>query len=317
MGVVWCGFILVVLLRFCCVIVFEVVVVFVFVIGEVLVDEFYDGLVVGGVFFNVVCLLVVFGVLVCFVSCIGVGDMVGCLVLDSVVYFGFVMDEVQCDELCVMGCVSVYEEVGGYCFEIYVDVVWEYFEFIELVCVGLVYFGSLVQCYDVLCGVFCVVVKCVLGLCLFDFNLCVGIDMFELVVELLMLVDWVKFNEDELVWLLVWFELMLLGLMVCFVFECFVLMWGVVGYVLFSVVGWQLVVGEGVVQFVLVDSVGVGDVFMVVLLVGLFLGCDLGVILQFVNCYVVMICGVCGLLFGEVMVFVFWCEVLYVLLVEF
>ncbi len=265
------------------------------VLGEALVDEFHDGAVAGGAPFNVARSLAGLGLDVRFVSRIGADDAPGRMVLESARRFGLATDGVQLDPLHATGRVSVHEAPGqGHRFEIHADAAWDHLQADPDTRGDLVYFGSLAQRSPVARAALRGMLKRARGQRFLDLNLRPGTDLPQLAAESLMLADWVKVNDDELLRLTEWFEPDVVGLMQRFALRHLLVTRGAAGYVLHGANGEVLAEGAGVRQSDLVDTVGAGDGFTAMLLAGLCQRHAVAASLQLANRYAGAICGVRG-----------------------
>lgn len=283
------------------------------VLGEALVDEFHDGPVPGGAPFNLARSLAALGLAPHFVTRIGASDEAGRCLLDSAQRYGLNTRGWQRDPVRASGRVRVTEAGGSHHFEIIEDVAWDHLQVSPQAPPGWVYYGTLSQRHPVARAAVRAAVKAARGPRFLDLNLRPGADAGELIAESLMLADWVKVNDDELARLLHAFEVDLPGLMARFALQRLVLTRGGEGYQLFDATGTLLVAGAGEVVPRLVDTVGAGDAFTAMLLAGLLLRRDTGLVLALANRYAAMICSLRGPLPSDPQELAPWREALWAL----
>lgn len=278
------------------------------VLGEALVDEFHDGPVAGGAPFNVARSIAALGAPALFISRIGADDANGRFVLDSAQRYGLAPQGLQRDASHATGRVSVHEKPGGgHSFEIHGDAAWDHLEvapaqaLLDEAGAGVIYFGSLIQRHAASRAAIRSLVKGFTGLRLLDLNQRPGTDTPELAAESLMLADWVKVNDEELLRLAAWFAegasgeaRQVAALMDRFALQRLLLTCGADGWRFYGSGGALLAQGLGERQPHLVDTVGAGDAFTATLLAGLALGRDLPTTLALANRYASFICGVRG-----------------------
>jgi sugar/nucleoside kinase (ribokinase family) len=101
------------------------------VVGEVMVDRFADGDVVGAAPFNAARSLAASGVLMTFISRIGDDDDDGSRVLASALRVGLHGRPIQRDLLHATGVTTVIERNGEHRFEIHADVAWDHLDLNE------------------------------------------------------------------------------------------------------------------------------------------------------------------------------------------
>lgn len=277
------------------------------VLGEALVDEFHEGPVAGGAPFNVARSLAGLGAAAVFVSRIGADDDNGRLLLDSARRYGLNEAGLQRDAQHATGRVSVHEEAGGHRFEIHGDAAWDHLDadaarrHLAGANASLIYFGSLAQRHPTSRAALRALVKPFAGTHFLDLNLRPGSDARLLAAESLMLADWVKLNDEELAQLAGWFDAAAAddasrasAVMARFALQRLVLTCGASGWRFYAPGGVLLAQGAGVIQPLLIDTVGAGDAFTALLLAGLTLGRDLPGTLALANRYAAFICGVRG-----------------------
>jgi len=251
------------------------------VLGEALVDEFHDGPVAGGAPFNVARSLATLGAPALFISRIGADDANGRLVLDSARRYGLAEQGLQRDTTRATGRVSVHEKSGGgHSFEIHADAAWDHLDATAAHAVladsqaAVLYFGSLAQRHAVSRATIRALAKPFTGVRFLDLNLRAGTDNAVLAAESLMLADWVKVNDEELVRLAGWFgaagneAAQVAALMARFALQRVVLTLGADGWRFYGPSGVLLAEGPGVPQPHVVDTVGAGDSFTALLLAG-------------------------------------------------
>ena len=277
------------------------------VLGEALVDEFHDGPVAGGAPFNVARSLATLGAPALFISRIGSDDDNGRLVLQSAGRYELGEHGLQRDATHATGRVSVHERAGGgHSFEIHADAAWDHLDLeparaaLAGAEASVLYFGSLAQRHPVSRATIRALAKSFTGLRFLDLNLRPGTDNALFAAESLMLADWVKVNDEELVRLADWFgaagaeAAQVASLMDRFALQRIVLTCGADGWRFYGTGGALLAQGSGEPQPHVVDTVGAGDAFTALLLAGLSLGCDLPATLALANRYASFICGLRG-----------------------
>jgi fructokinase len=277
------------------------------VLGEALVDEFHDGPVAGGAPFNVARSLATLGVPALFISRIGADDANGRLVQQSASRYELGAQGLQRDPVHATGRVSVRERAGGgHSFDIHADAAWDHLalEPARAALAGaeasILYFGSLAQRHPVSGATIRVLAKSFAGLRFLDLNLRPGTDNPLFAAESLMLADWVKVNDEELVRLAHWFGAagaepgQVASLMDRFALQRLVLTCGADGWRFYGPGGTLLAQGPGEPQPRVVDTVGAGDAFTALLLAGLALQRDLPATLALANRYASFICGLRG-----------------------
>ncbi|RZJ06893.1 MAG: fructokinase, partial [Rubrivivax sp.] len=245
------------------------------VLGEALIDEFHDGPVAGGAPFNVARSLAALGAPALFISRIGADDANGRLVLDSARRYALADAGMQRDATRATGRVSVHEEPGGgHSFEIHADAAWDHIDAdLAHQALGrapppLLYFGSLSQRHPISRAAVRAVAKRFGGQRFLDLNLRPGTDNAQFAAESLMLADWVKVNDEELVRLAAWFAdaaaeeaTQVAHLMGRFALQRLVLTCGADGWRFYGPGGALMAQGPGVPQPNVVDTVGAGDSF--------------------------------------------------------
>ena len=275
------------------------------VIGEALVDEFHDGKVAGGAPFNVARSLAALGAPTLFISRIADDDANGRLVLASAHAYGLSSAGLQRDAARATGRVSVHEVLGaGHTFEIHGDAAWDHIDTTAALHAlrehpaQFAYFGTLAQRSPTSRAALRAAMKSFTGTRLLDLNLRDGPDTRLLAAESLMLADWLKVNDDELVQLTEWFDATpgdeVASLMARFALQRIVITRGPLGWLLYGEGGRLLAEGPGTPQPNMVDTVGAGDSFTALLLAGLSLGRDLQATLALANQYASFICGLRG-----------------------
>ncbi len=289
------------------------------VVGEALVDLFPDRQVVGGAPFNVARNLAALGARPLMVTRIG-RDALGQQLTDAFDRYGLARDGLQVDPTLPSGQVRVHPlPGGGHRFEIPPGQAWDALDAGQAVaaaCAGrprLVCFGTLAQRSPVSADAVRAVVSAATARgarCVLDLNLRDGPDNPALALASLPLADVLKVNEDELPQLLRWFvpggdaaaaarlgseahDTAVAALMRRFAIDRLVLTLGPEGYAVFDADG-GLVVRGSAVPVTPRDTVGAGDAFLSVVLLGELRGWPLGLALRRAADFAAAVCGLDG-----------------------
>jgi len=279
----------------------------VLLVGEALVDEFFERRVAGGAPFNVARSLAALapGLPVCMVSRLNPTDEGGAALIASSQRFGMNLAGIQHDGAHPTGRVTVVEEGGSHRFEIHTPSAWDFIELAPAQALlagtppALFYFGTLAQRGEVSRASIRALTDQAgaLGATRYlDLNLREGTSDAELAAESLARADWLKVNEDELAQLFTWFGVAqdaapLHRLMKRFGLQRLILTRGAGGYAAFDAEGALLAEGGGVDVPHCVDTVGAGDGFSAMLLSAVLSGFDLPAALALANRYAAALCG--------------------------
>ena len=295
------------------------------VVGESLIDLFPDGEVIGGAPFNVARNLAALGVAPLMITRVG-DDLLGRQLANEFDRFGLSREGLQTDTTRATGQVLVHCDQGEHRFEIGPDQAWDAIEAdaalgaVSRHDARIVYFGSLAQRSPTSAATVRAVVEGArsdhgamrfLDLNLRDLNRPDGPDNRALASTSLFMADVVKVNRDELVQLLRWFlpgfdadllhtdlssEAAVAGvtaLMACFGTTRLVVTCGADGYAAFDRLTGLLAQGASP-QVTVRDTVGAGDAFSSVLLLGEIHGWPLVLTLQRAAGFAAAVCGLQG-----------------------
>lgn len=273
--------------------------------GELLADVFPDRQVIGGAPFNVARHLAGFGMQPLLISRIG-DDDIGARLLSLLDRFKMDTAGIQRDPVQPTGQVRVHLNQFGHSFEILPDQAYDH---IDADCArsatisrepSLIYFGTLAQRHAVSRIALQTVLGSVSGLRMLDLNLRAPWFDASTVRDSLDAADIVKLNAEELVTIAA-----LLGLpgvnpqqraeslMSRFSVQTLLLTAGAQGACLFDSSGNRTNV-EGQQPSTVVDTVGAGDAFAAVFIVGIFCNWPVSLILQRADRFARAICGIQG-----------------------
>jgi len=273
--------------------------------GEVLIDNFPDHAVLGGAPFNVARHLRAFGLNPLLVSRTG-NDAHHRRLLDAMQRYDMQTIGVQCDQRRPTGQVAVEMTDGGHRFEILPDQAYDYIHpaVARMVALAerpeLVYFGTLAQRQPVSRRALSAVLACSDAPRLLDINL--RQPWFDAVVvrRSLELADWVKVNAEELAQLRQLLDLpagdarfLASVLIERYRLDSLLVTRGAEGAWLLQRDGSEAQVpGRRGVE--VVDSVGAGDGFAAVFILGRLCGWPAALTLQRANAFAAAICGLRG-----------------------
>lgn len=244
----------------------------VMVLGEALLDVFPDGAVIGGAPFNLARHLAALGAAPLMVTRIG-ADAAGERIADEFARFGMDSSGLQRDRQRATGVVHVRMEGQQHRFEIGADSAWDALDAAALVrCVeaaqpAWICFGTLAQRDPVSRAAIRAGLACTKALRFLDLNLREGPDNRALAEASLALADVVKVNEAELETLLAWFGETGESLAERFGLRTLIVTRGAEGYVCFDTAERRWLEGAAPAVEV-IDTVGAGDAFSAVFLLG-------------------------------------------------
>ena len=282
------------------------------VIGEALIDRFPDGDVIGGAPFNVARNLALLGVAPLMITRIG-GDPLGATIVDDFARHGMAIEGLQQDPQRPTGTVTVHMTGTHHTFEIGADSAWDHLDAaravrdVQALAPGVVYFGTLAQRGPVSRAAVQAVLGATNAVPFLDLNLRDGPDNRTLAEDSLTRAALVKINDDELDRLVDWFVDPGAPAMA----------WGAPGQreaaetlvrrfglqrmtITRGAAGWACVDGAGqwlegrAAPVSVRDTVGAGDAFASVLLLGELHGWPLLATLQRAGEYASSVCGIAG-----------------------
>jgi len=292
------------------------------VFGEMLVDEFPTGPVVGGAPFNVARHLAAFGHAPLMLSAVG-RDATADLVMGELARYGMAADGVQVAPLHATGVVDVQMAAdGSHRFHIRKDCAWDVIETGPALAAaaaldsgGWLYSGTLALRSPVSRAAGLALLRAHAGPKFLDLNWREGHVAREVAMEAMALADVLKVNEEELVMLSEWlgdrtasasvdaaarFVLEHLALRTLLV-TC-----GAAGSMAFGTDGTRLAQAPARQAERLVDTVGAGDSFSAVVLAGLLRGWDIGETLERANEFAGHVCEVRGAVPSDLHVYRTW-----------
>jgi len=300
----------------------------VLVLGEALVDLFESGPEAGGAPFNVARSLAALHVPVTCITRIGDSDRWADLLLKSAQDFGLSTEGFQADALHPTGTVQVVQKGAAHTFRIAEDVAWDYLDAAQAQSVltttqphAFVYFGTLAQRHIVSKNTVRETLRASSAVRYLDLNLREGPDNRRLAEESLVLADWVKVNDEELLQLLAWqggaamwsegwqspaFNAGVARLMEQYQLQRLVVTRGPQGYASFNSHGACDAEGPGLVVPAIVDTVGAGDGFSAMLLACQVAGRTLPWALALANEYAAAVCGHRGPLAHDLQNYAAW-----------
>lgn len=275
------------------------------VLGEALIDRFADADVIGGAPFNVARNLALLGAEPVMITRIG-SDALGDLIVAEFARFGMATAGLQRDPQRATGIVAVQMSGTQHRFEIGADAAWAHLDAADAVRVvresapRLTYFGTLAQRGALSRAAIHAALAASDAVPFLDLNLRDGPDNRTLAEDSLNRARLVKLNDDELNQLVAWFlhpgghgQREALELLVQrFDLERVTVTRGAKGWACFDVrQGWF----EGAATPVHVrDTVGAGDAFAAVLLLGELSGWTLHTTLRRAAAHASAVCGIAG-----------------------
>ncbi len=282
------------------------------VLGEALIDRFPGADVIGGAPFNVARNLALLGVKPLMVTRIGT-DLLGDTVAADFARFGMSTHGLQRDPVHATGTVAVHMQGTHHRFEIGVDSAWDHLDASKAAAVvrstapALSYFGTLAQRGAVSRAAIHAALDASNALPFLDLNLRAGPDNRALAETSLARAELVKVNDDELEQLLCWFgdrsvvtttwgdaphRAAIAALLARFRLRRLMITRGASGWACLDAAGEWL---EGCAPVVRVrDTVGAGDAFASVLLLGELRGWPLCTTLARAAAHASAVCGIDG-----------------------
>jgi fructokinase len=275
------------------------------VLGEALIDRFADGDVIGGAPFNVARNLALLGAVPVMITRVG-SDGFGDMIVAELARFGMTQDGLQRDPERTTGIVDVQMSGTLHRFEIGADAAWDHIDAADAVRVvresapRLIYFGTLAQRGAISRAAIHAALDASDGAPFLDLNLRDGPDNRALAEDSLNRAKFVKLNDDELDRLVAWFlhpagrgprdalELLVKR----FDLERITVTRGAEGW---SCLDASQGGFNGAATPVKVrDTVGAGDAFAAVLLLGELSGWALPCALQRASAHASAVCGIAG-----------------------
>lgn len=283
------------------------------VFGEALVDDFITEQVVGGAPFNVARNLAAFGVATLMVTRIG-NDKNGALMRSEFARFGMSEAALQIDEREATGRVVVERNAAGHRFIILPDQAYDYVQAASALAAlaqaqpQVIYFGTMAQRHEQSRGALRAMLEASDAQRYLDLNVREGQVTERIAHESLKLADIVKVNEDELKDLFRWYthtqpatnadspemREACLTLMRTFGLQGLIVTLGERGALYFSADGSAAANYDCHPPERIVDTVGAGDAFSAVFLLGQRQGWPLALTLARANAFAGAICGISG-----------------------
>jgi fructokinase len=282
------------------------------VLGEALIDRFPGGDVIGGAPFNVARNLALLGASPLMITRIGT-DALGDTVASDFALFGMSTRGLQRDPVHATGTVAVRMQGTHHTFEIGADSAWDHLDANEAAAAvrsaapALSYFGTLAQRGSVSRAAIHAALDASGALPFLDLNLRDGPDNRALAESSLARAELVKVNDDELEQLLAWFggrsdaaltwgdaahRVAIAALIARFGLRRLMITRGASGWACLDAAGEWL---EGPAPAVAVrDTVGAGDAFASVLLLGELRGWPLSTTLARAAAHASAVCGIDG-----------------------
>ena len=286
------------------------------IIGEALLDCFGDTMVPGGAPFNVARTLGAFDIAPHLITRIG-EDSAGARLLDQFHRFGLPVAGVQRDGVRPTGMVVVKSNAAGHTFTIGANAAWDAIDPVAAAALAqqlspsIICFGTLAQRAPTSRAAVAAVLEKTTALRVLDLNLRPTADHMEIAAWSLLHADVVKVNDDELAQLLKWFvpafapasavppwtgALQLRAIETLagkFLWRNLVVTCGPHGYVAFDVQG-KLVARGDAPQSTVIDTVGAGDGFLAIMMLGESLGWPLDQALERASHFATDVCTIRG-----------------------
>ena len=283
------------------------------VLGEALIDRFPDRDVIGGAPFNVARNLALLGASPLMITRIGT-DALGDTIAADFARYGMDTRGLQRDARRATGAVTVHMQGTQHRFEIGADSAWDHLDLAAAVdavrasAPAVTYFGTLAQRGAVSRGAIRAALDASDALPFLDLNLREGPDNRVLAEESLARAQLVKVNDDELEQLIAWFvapgqtaprwgepalRAAVEALVVRFALQRLTITRGASGWACFDAAGAGWLEGRAPTVEVL-DTVGAGDAFASVLVLGELRRWPLLTTLQRAGEYASAVCGIAG-----------------------
>ena len=284
------------------------------IFGEALVDDFITEQVVGGAPFNVARSLAAFGLAPLMITRIG-DDKAGALVRAEFERFGMRQEGLQRDAIESTGRVVVERADGEHRFIILPNQAYDHIEAAAALAAaadpapGTIYFGTLAQRSDASRMALRALLAASTASCYLDLNVRDGQVTERCVFESLHLADIVKVNEDELRKLFGWYthtrhdtqhmdsvevRMACAALIRTFSLQGLIVTLGPRGAVYFKADGGVVAAHDTAAPPRMVDTVGAGDAFSAVFLLGQARGWPLKLTLARANEFAGAVCGISG-----------------------
>lgn len=284
------------------------------VFGEALVDDFVTEQVVGGAPFNVARSLAAFGLAPLLITRTG-NDPAGALVRAEFARFGMRQDGLQLDAAEPTGRVLVERAHGEHRFVILPNQAYDHIDAAAALAAvagpppATIYFGTLAQRCETSRGALRALLAASTASCYLDLNVREGQVTERCVFESLHLADIVKVNEDELRNLFGWYthtrhatqhmdsvavRSACATLIRTFSLQGLIVTLGPRGAVYFGADGAVVTAHDTAGPARLVDTVGAGDAFSAVFLLGQARGWPLDTTLTRANAFAGAVCGIRG-----------------------
>ncbi|MFZ6815717.1 PfkB family carbohydrate kinase [Undibacterium sp. Rencai35W] len=309
----------------------------VLIFGEALIDDFPGEQVVGGAPLNVARTLAYFGADPLLISRIG-GDANADLIVHEIQRFGLQQDGIQIDALHSTGKVEVRQNDAGnkanHHFDILPDQAYDYIEsgaalsIRDKLCpdhdAGFIYFGTLAQRMESSRKALYALLDNTRAMTYLDLNLRAMQVSMSTIERSLHAADILKINEEELQTLVKIYlrdthyatldvsdsarswQGGISSLMTMFKLRAILVTLGVRGYAYFDRDGEYLSNGDVQIATELVDTVGGGDAFSAIFLLGLQQGWSLSLTLQRAHQFAAAICGVRGAVASDMQFYEQW-----------
>lgn len=282
-------------------------------IGEALVDCFADATVPGGAPFNVARSLGAFGIAPVMITRLG-NDTPGKLLRKEFRRFGLPMDGVQTDSTRPSGQVEVTTTATGHTFTIAENAAWDAIDadlarsLVDALSPSIICFGTLAQRSALSRAAVNAVLNETQALRVLDLNLRDGADSKEIAEWSMQSADVLKVNDVELDRLLGWFVLQpgstaawgsvlhleaIAHLIAKFSLTTLVVTRGEHGYAAFDADARLVAAGEPV-PTTIVDTVGAGDAFLAILILGQRLAWPIAMTLARANLFAADVCTLRG-----------------------
>jgi fructokinase len=278
-------------------------------IGEVLADIFPDRMVLGGAPFNVARHLQAFGLFPLLITRVG-NDQLGSELLASMAQLGMTTQGVQRDPLHPTGQVIVHIEQGTHRFEIPADQAYDFIRpdearlAIQTVTPELIYFGTLAQRNKVSRDTLASILQTVKIPCVLDINLREPWYTLLTVQHSLHSAAIVKMNDDELDVIAKSFHIVgntyeqAVSMIKQFSLQQLLVTCGAKGAWLLNAEGEKFSLQGAGTE--VVDTVGAGDGFAAVFILGLLRGWPNTLILSRANSFAAALCSIRGAVPAEI-----------------